>query len=63
LRLTQNFLKAQAAVSRVRIARGETVSKLRDLPKSPNSMDEATAAAWVDLCLATMNLNEFVYLN
>jgi Protein of unknown function (DUF1549)/Protein of unknown function (DUF1553)/Planctomycete cytochrome C len=60
LRLTQNFLKGQAAVIRDRIARGEMVSKLRDLPKG---VDEAMAAAWVDLCLATMNLNEFVYLN
>jgi hypothetical protein len=59
LRLTQNFLKAQAAVIRDRIARGETVSKLKDLPKG---VDEATAAAWIDLCLATMNLNEFVYV-
>jgi hypothetical protein len=59
LRLTQSFLKGQAAVIRDRIARGETVSKLRDLPKG---VDEAAAAAWVDLCLATMNLNEFVYV-
>ena len=62
LRLTQSFLKGQAAVIRERIARGEAVSKLKDLPKGPKSMDEATAAAWVDLCLATMNLNEFVYV-
>jgi hypothetical protein len=60
LRLTQNFLKGQAAVIRGRIARGETVSKLQNLPKG---IDDAVAAAWVDLCLATMNLNEFVYLN
>jgi hypothetical protein len=60
LRLTQNFLKGQASVIRDRIARGETVSKLQDLPEG---VDDATAAAWVDLCLATMNLNEFVYLN
>jgi len=59
LRLTQSFLKGQAAVIRDRIARGETVSKLRDLPKG---VDGATAAAWVDLCLAAMNLNEFVYV-
>jgi hypothetical protein len=62
LRLTQNFLKGQSAVIRARIARGETVSKPQDLPNGPKSMDEATAAAWVDLCLATMNLNEFVYV-
>jgi len=59
LRLTQNFLRGQAAVIRDRIARGETASKLQD---SPKGVDEATAAAWIDLCLATMNLNEFVYL-
>jgi hypothetical protein len=59
LRLTQNFLKAQASVIRDRVARGETVSKPQDLPKG---IDEARAAAWVDLCLATMNLNEFVYV-
>jgi Protein of unknown function (DUF1553) len=59
LRLTQNFLRGQAAVIRDRVARGEIVSKLQDLPKG---VDEATAAAWVDLCLATMNLNEFVYM-
>jgi hypothetical protein len=60
LRLTQSFLKGQAAVIRERIARGEAVARLKDLPKG---VDEATAAAWVDLCLATLNLNEFVYLN
>ena len=59
LRLTQNFLKGQAAAIHDRAARGETVAKLNGAPKS---VDEATAAAWVDLCLATMNLNEFVYV-
>jgi hypothetical protein len=60
LRLTQEFLKDQAELIRVRIARGEAVSKPQGAPKT---MTAATAAAWVDLCLATMNLNEFVYLN
>ena len=59
LRLTQSFLKGQAVVIRDRAARGEAVTKLKDLPKG---FDAAMAAAWVDLCLATMNLNEFVYL-
>jgi hypothetical protein len=59
LRLTRNFLKAQAEVIRDRIARGESASKLKDLPQG---IDDATAAAWVDLCLVTMNLNEFVYV-
>lgn len=60
LRITRDFLKGQAAVIRGRIARGEAVSKPHGAPKT---MDAATAAAWVDLCLATMNLNEFVYVN
>ncbi len=60
LRATQSFLRDQTAIIRGRIARGEAVVKLKDLPKG---VDVATAAAWVDLCLATMNLNEFVYLN
>jgi hypothetical protein len=59
LQLTRNFLKAQAAVIRDRIERGAPVSKLKD---PPHDIDDATAAAWVDLCLATMNLNEFVYV-
>jgi cytochrome c553 len=59
-RLTQNFLKGQAALIRDRIARGEPVSKTQGAPKG---LDDGTATAWVDLCLAMMNLNEFVYLN
>ncbi len=59
LRVTRSFLKDQAPIIRQRIARGEAVTKLNDLPKSA---DAAVAAAWVDLCLATMNLNEFVYV-
>jgi cytochrome c553 len=60
VRLTQSFLKDQTAIIRGRIARGEHVVKFDELPKS---IDAAIAAAWVDLCLATLNLNEFVYLN
>ena len=59
LRTTQGFLNDQTAIIRRRIESGEPVVKLRELPKS---VDQARAAAWVDLCLATMNLNEFVYL-
>jgi hypothetical protein len=55
----QSFLRDQTTVIRQRIARGEPTTKLKELPKS---VDEARAAAWSDLCLATMNLNEFVYL-
>jgi cytochrome c553 len=60
LRATQSFLNDQAAIIRGRVARGEAITRLKDLPKGA---DGARAAAWVDLCLATMNLNEFVYLN
>jgi len=58
-RVTQSFLKDQTVIIRGRIARGGAVTRLKDLPKR---VDIATAAAWVDLCLATMNLNEFVYV-
>jgi cytochrome c553 len=56
----QKFLQDQSQLIRQRIARGETVVKLAD---PPGGLDPAMAAAWVDLCLATMNLNEFVYVN
>jgi hypothetical protein len=59
LQATQNFLREQATIVRKRIALGENVVHLKGLPAS---IDRVTAAAWVDLCLATMNLNEFVYL-
>jgi len=60
-RITRSFLNDQAAIIR---DRKEDVVKLKELPKSlPKSFDDARAAAWVDLCLATFNLNEFVYLN
>ncbi len=60
LRATRSFLDDQIRIVRSRIERGEPVAKLKDLPKN---VDAARAAAWVDLCLATMNLNEFVYVN
>ncbi len=60
LKSSREFIKGQTAIIRGRLARGEPVVKLNALP---NGVDEATAAAWVDLCLATMNLNEFVYVN
>ncbi len=59
LRAVQSFLKDQAAIIRGRATRGEAVTKLKD---SPKGVEVAAAAAWVDLCLATMNLNEFVYV-
>jgi mono/diheme cytochrome c family protein len=56
---TQTFLKAHTALIRQRIVRRESVVQLQSLPET---IDAATAAAWVDLCLATLNLNEFVYV-
>jgi predicted DNA-binding protein (UPF0278 family) len=59
LRVTQTFLREQAAIIRGRLAKGEAVARLSNLPIK---VDAARAAAWVDLCLATLNLNEFVYI-
>jgi hypothetical protein len=56
---TRAFLKEQATLLHGRIARGEKVAVINDAPKS---VDAAMVAAWVDLSLATMNLNEFLYL-
>ena len=33
------------------------------LPPQPDRFSSADAAAWVDLCLAIFNLNEFIYLD
>lgn len=59
LQAARQFLQGQTALLRERIARGEPVAAPAD---SPKGIDPALAAAWVDLCLATLNLNEFVYL-
>ena len=59
MQATDSFLKDQATIVRRRLASGEAVVGLKGMPRS---VDQVTAAAWVDLCLATMNLNEFVYL-
>lgn len=59
LQTTRAFLKEQSAFIRQRIQRGEKVATLNELSKS---VDAAETAAWVDLCLSTYNLNEFVYL-
>ena len=58
-RATQAFLKEHAAILQARKARGEIIVAVPDLPKN---IDALTVAAWVDLCLATLNLNEFVYV-
>jgi mono/diheme cytochrome c family protein len=59
LRATQTFLREQTAIIRGRLAKGEPAARLDGLPPK---VDRARAAAWVDLCLATLNLNEFVYV-
>ena len=59
LKSAQAFLKAHAAILRERKARGERIAAVKDLPKG---IDAITTAAWVGLCLATLNLNEFVYV-
>jgi hypothetical protein len=55
----ERFLTEQAEIIRVRIARGEAVARLDGLPPETSP---AMAAAWVDLCLAHLNLTEFVYI-
>jgi hypothetical protein len=57
LRMTRTFLKEQSAIIRQRIARGEKVAEVKNAPKS---IEPAVAAAWVDLSLSMMNLNEFI---
>ncbi|MBK6797127.1 MAG: hypothetical protein IPG76_10155 [Acidobacteria bacterium] len=59
IRLTLDFLKKQKALIGQRKSRGETIAELEGL-RIP--FDAPAAAAWVDLCLSTMNLNESVYL-
>lgn len=59
VRITRAFLKDQTAIIGQRLARGETISRLTE---PPASIQPAHVAAWIDLCLATMNLNEFLYL-
>ncbi|MDX2044518.1 MAG: DUF1549 and DUF1553 domain-containing protein [Acidobacteriota bacterium] len=66
-RMTRTFLKDQTVILRQRIAKGEKIAELPELPdlkdlKDLKEVDAASAAAWVDLCLSTYNLNEFVYL-
>ncbi len=59
VQLTQQFLRSQTALLAERQARGETIARV---PELPPMADAATVAAWVDLCLATLNLNEFLFL-
>ena len=58
-RATTKFLAEQTALIRSRIARKEAVAVP---PECPPGTDVASYLALSDLCLATLNLNEFIYL-
>ncbi len=55
----QAFLLADAR----RIESQSAESRSTPIPSPPASVAPAQAAAWVDLCLAMFNLNEFLYLD
>lgn len=59
LKLTTEFLRQHRAIISQRIKQGEEVFRLSKPGLSKNA---ATEAAWIDLCLATLNLNEFIYV-
>jgi hypothetical protein len=59
VRATERFLADQTALLRAQAARGEAVVAPAGLAAD---LDPAEAGAWVDLCLAMLNLNEFVYV-
>lgn len=60
LKATRDFLRTQTILIARRLERGE---KIVHVPEVSKRISKAGAAAWVDLCLATLNLNEFVYVN
>ena len=60
LKATREFLRAQTILIARRQERGE---KIASPPEMPKELSISAAAAWVDLCLGTLNLNEFVYVN
>ena len=59
IKAAATFLKEQSAILKARNTQGEEIVIINDLLVN---IDPITAAAWVDLCLATLNLNEFVYV-
>ncbi len=61
-RLAASFIASQSLIVAERLRKGEPVATLPASTPSSSDISPATAAAWVDLCLATMNLNEFIYL-
>jgi len=54
------FLQKQTAIIKARMDQKQAVTQL---PNLPASIDPAHAAAFVDLCHALLNSNEFVYVN
>lgn len=58
--LAFTFLGRQLSILNERVAAGEKISKIADLPAG---MDPVQAAALVDFCQALINSNEFVYSN
>jgi len=59
LGMARTFLTAQTRLIEQRRRQGEPIASL---PDPPAGLPPAAAAAWVDLCLATMNLTEFLYV-
>jgi mono/diheme cytochrome c family protein len=60
LQTTRDFLRQQRSLLLGKERRGEKLAQLAAIPKG---MNETSVAAWIDLCLATLNLNEFVYMD
>jgi mono/diheme cytochrome c family protein len=69
----RSFLTQQTAIISERLRKGEPVASLRLPPgqnrmaanlttAQPTALAAARNAAWIDLCLATMNTNDFLYL-
>jgi len=58
-RAAEGFLRDQSGIIQERLMRGEPVARL---PETQVKIDAAEAAAWIDLCLAAYNLNDFVYV-
>ncbi len=59
LAATERFLADQAQILRERRKRGAAIARLDGIP---TEIDPVEAAAWADLSLAVLNLNEFVYV-
>jgi len=59
LKATQQFIVEQTAILRSRLSRKENIALPEDRPRN---VDAAAFAALSDLCLSTLNLNEFIYV-